>query len=622
MSNHKKYVKSLKPQTFITFDSDNLWDKDSGYLLGTEFVDESDNGMYTPAYLRSQEQNVVRPAYKCGQISLIENQIGGFYSFEIAPHDRDLKNEFWWEKAYIEIPYNDSLKFDKSWSVMFSFKKAIRTQLGDWNWDLALHKYVRSIGSKYFSFPIFKKGQIELYVTHSPIDEFIGFNFGNNVRGTIANRSSNKITESFFDTDHHVCMTNEYIEYDGGRYKNVQKLYWDSELIYQNETATIIGEYKGGNNAPLEFGGSAYIDFDNNYLQDRSKSSLIIDQIAIFDRALDYDEVLKTYKKIYPYDRIVQKSKPVMYYKFDENNDTKNSKAYDFSNMRYSEEKPVIYAHQPIKGVDGTHGHYGHTAVEMFGGNMGYVEMWNRTSFYNPTGDFTIDFHACFTSSNKGVLFSLTDTSAPFKGITLHTNTKNNQHNVGVLQLSISEKEHIYTRELDLRGAKINYNDGKWRHYAFVRRGDILYWYINSTLIDTIYIGKGAISEEYNNLYLFGLHPGNLSVDGKIQLMAFYNRALDERQLWIRSSYLKKYSISGRVTMNGVGAYSTLRVYRYVDGQLLKEQWTNNDGYYSIEVDTDEYVNLVALHIKDVNVRPRIVGAMLADEYTDLPFIE
>ena len=622
MSNHKKYVKSLKPISFITFDNDNLWEKDSGYLLGTEFIDESDNGMYTPAFLRSQEQNVVRPAYKCGQNSLIENQMGGFYSLELAPHDRDTKNEFWWEKAYVEIPYNDNLKFDKSWSVMFSFKKASLTALHSWQWDISQRKYVPGGTSIYFSFPIFKKGQIEIYLQQITIDNYVNFNFGNNIQGSIRNGDNSKIKENFFDTDHHVCMTNEYIEYDGGRYKTIQRLYWDSEIIYENETATIIGEYNGGNNAPIEFGGSAYIDFDNNFLQDRSKSSLILDQIAIFDRALTYDEVLKTYKKIYPYDRIVEKSKPYLYYKFDENKERLNTYSFDFNRKEYSNDRPIIYANIATKGVDGTHGHYGSSAVEVSSGNMGYVEMQYRNSFYNPDSDFTIDFHASFTSSNKGVLFSLTDTSAPFKGITLHTNTKNNQHNEGILQLSISEKEHICTKEFDLRGAKINYNDGKWRHYAFVRRGDILYWYINSTLIDTIYIGIGRISEEYNNLYLFGLHPGNLSVDGKIQLMAFYNRALNERQLWIRSSYLKKYSISGRVTMNGVGAYSTLRVYRYVDGQLLKEQWTNNDGYYSIEIDTDEYVNLVALHIKDVNVRPRIVGALLADEYNDLPFIE
>ena len=50
------------------------------------------------------------------------------------------------------------------------------------------------------------------------------------------------------------------------------------------------------------------------------------------------------------------------------------------------------------------------------------------------------------------------------------------------------------------------------------------------------------------------------------------------------------------------------------------ESETDGNGKYSIDVNFSDYVNFVFMKKNDITVRPRTIGAVLPDEYKDLPY--
>lgn len=279
-------------------------------------------------------------------------------------------------------------------------------------------------------------------------------------------------------------------------------------------------------------------------------------------------------------------------------------------------------SNQVIKQRPGVHGIYGSTMTEFRDRGMLYCKPYNGGyySFFNPSGDFTIEFFASFTTSTKGMLLSIQDDTAPFRGISLFVNCRNNVEKTGSIQLSISDSEYVQTIEKDVRGVDIVYNDGVIRHYAIVRRGLYIEFWINSVLIDKIYLTSGNLTSDLNQLFMFGLMPGNLAVNGTLQHMAFYTRSLSQRDLEIRSSYLIRYEINGRVTVQGIGQRILIRIYSFNSGELILNSYTDSDGSYRIGIPSDDYINFVAMDLSNVNIKPYIVGPELPDSYEDIPW--
>jgi hypothetical protein len=131
---------------------------------------------------------------------------------------------------------------------------------------------------------------------------------------------------------------------------------------------------------------------------------------------------------------------------------------------------------------------------------------------------------------------------------------------------------------------------------------------------------SGSLTSQVNQLYMFGLMPGSLVVTGSIQHMAMYTRALSQQELEMRSSYMVKYNIRGRVTVQGVGQTILMRVYSFNSGNLIVEQKTNPEGEYNLNIPSDDYINVVAMDVGNINIRPKILGPTLADSYEDLPW--
>lgn len=625
MSSHKKYIKQLKPITFITFDDNSTWERDSGLLIyNTDVFDESENGDPINGLLHYDEEQT-RPSYKLGQPSLIENQITNMYSLVLAPYEYDSTNEFEFSKSWVEIPHVDRIKLDKSFSFSFVFNKRIndRSILGSYIWNAARENYLPANGTNGYNYSsmtrtIFKKGnQVGLYyVMPYSSSDYISVVFPNN--NTTILMSS--LAGGAYNRDIVVAMTHEYVLDDSGRYYTISRLYWDNRIIYEYTTNPVFGEYNGGNTSSIEIGGNQST-WDFNSLNDRTTTQTKIDQFAVFDYALKDFQVANIYKKIYQYETIIKRSFPTLYYPMNE----EHASTYFSDVITGDTYRRLSYfgtSNQVIKQRPGVHGIYGSTMTEFRDRGMLYCKPYNGGyySYFNPSGDFTIEFFASFTTSTKGMLLSIQDDTAPFRGISLFVNCRNNVEKAGSIQLSISDSEYIQTIEKDVRGVDIVYNDGVIRHYAIIRRGLYIEFWINSVLVDKIYMTSGNLTSDLNQLFMFGLMPGNLAVNGTLQHLAIYTRALSKRDIEIRSSYLVRYEINGRVTVQGIGQTILIRIYSFNSGELILNSYTDSDGNYRISIPSDDYINFVAMDLSNVNIKPYIVGPELPDSYEDIPW--
>ena len=622
MSSHKKYIKQLNPVTFITFDDDATWEHDTGlFVYENTLFDESENGDPINGQLLFDDDDV-RASYKMGQSSMIENQQTNMYSVILAPYEYDSSNELEFCKSWIEIPYTDRIKFDKSFSYSFVYNKRTsdRSILGQWIWNNALQEYVPSNGlnTALMIRTILKKGaQCGLYYYMPPYsNDYLSIVFPNNST-TI---SMSNLPSSAYNADIAIAMTHKYIEMEDGRYYTISRLYWNNLVIYEHTTNPVFGDYNGGNTSPIELGGNQE-SWDFNSMNDRTTSITKFDQVAAFDYALEDFQVANIYKKMYQYESIIIRSRPSLYYKFNE----EHAATYFSDSIANSSYMRLNYyggLTQVIKEKPGVHGIYGSTMVELRDRGMLYCKPFISayTSFFNPSGDFTIEFFAAFSTSNKGMLLSLQDDTTPFRGLSLQVNTRNNIEKIGSIQLSISDTEYIMTAEKDVRGVDIIYNDGVLRHYAIVRRGAYIELWINSVLIDKLYMTSGSLTSGLNQLYMFGLMPGNLAVNGFIQHLAFYTRSLSQRDIEIRSSYMVRYEINGRVTVQGIGHKLLIRIYSFNSGELILNSNTDSDGNYRIGIPSDDYINFVAMDPSNINIKPYIVGPELPDTYEDIPW--
>ena len=627
MSSHKTYVKELKPLTFITFDSDTLWEQDSKLLIYAGVIpDESENGLPIEALLHYND-NVNRPSYLMGQRSFIQNQPTDNYSIVLAPYDKDDTNSYPYEKTWLEIPYTERLKLDKSFTISFLVNKENDDSFfRDWIWDSATEKYKPANYQNGYNY-------INLHRTIFRKGNRIGMRF-NNYWGspqTITFTFPNNSTEiqvsnipGFINNDVYVVMTHDYIVMDDGRYYTKSTIYWDTRIIYEYSTNPIYGVYDGGNTSPFEFGGNQD-PYDYNSMNDRATSRTRFDQIAIFDYALRPFQITNLYKKVYDYETMIIRSYPRRYYKFDENYSDISFK--DYIQIEYD---PTQYdinyignSSQIQKKKPGIHGIYGNSSAYVRDSGMLYCKPLpnnSPSSFYNPSGSFTIEFFASIEGSEKGVLLSIQDDVHPFRGLCLYVNTRNNIQKSGSLQLSISENEYILTPEKDIRNNDIMYNDQVMRHYLIRRVNNFIELWINAVFIAKIYMPSGNLTSRTSSLYMFGLMPGHLNAAGYIQHLVIYDRALSQHEIEMRVTYLIRYEIAGRITVQGIGQRLLIRIYSFNSGELILQDFTDSDGNYKIQLPSDDYINFTAMDLSNLNIRPRLVGPVLADEYYDLPF--
>ena len=447
MSTYKKYVKQLKPITFITFDDKSIWDNESGVLVNrsNEIFDESENGDLINGILH-YDDNEFRYSYALGQRSMIENQPTDNNSIMLGAYEKDDKNVFPFPKTVIEIPFNERLRLDKSFTVSLHFNKyrADSEIFRNLTWDGLISKYnvTTNSNTRTFSRTIFRKGNGIGLSYHFPwyYSSYITIRFPNNT----TNINLSDIPGGAINRDVHVVYTHKHIINEAGQYYTHSIVYWDNRIIYEHRTNPVFGEYSGGNTSPFEFGGYVSSNWDPNFCDDRTTTRTSYDQISIYDYALEDFQVSDLYKKCYQYETIIQRSFPTLYYRF---NELKGERTFDGSDSI----RPISFTGADNVDIEkekpGVHGVYGSTRTNIRNKAMLYskpVSGGYYTSFFNPSGNFTIEFFASFDSYTKGVVLSLQDDVYPFRGLAMFINCRHNIEQPGSIQLSISDSVVSY----------------------------------------------------------------------------------------------------------------------------------------------------------------------------------
>lgn len=628
MSNHSRYIREvLKPVCFLTFDSNTLWDKDSRLLSHSNVIpDDSGNAIPINGIMQSDTTDN-RQSYLMGQPSLVPNMMTDSYSLILAPYGLDNTNKVYWTKSYIEVPHDDRIKFDGSFTIAFLLNASSNGVRGmqyyQWNTNTGAYVY----NPNYYNYVTYtrtlaRKGEAFGLYYNQPYysNDYITINFPNN-NGTI---QASSIAGGLYDRSIYIVATHEIVNMDDGRYYTKSTLYFDNRIIYYNETSPIFGTYTAGNTNSLTIGGNQ-LPYDTATLNDRTTSPTIFDQFQVYNYALNLIQISYLYKKAFPFMDIIKRGFPTLYYPFNDTGTITYFNENISNNSTYGLTFIGSLTNQVTLNQTGVHGIYGTSCANFQNGAMLYCKpmySYNTSAldFFNPSGDFTIEFFCSFNSYTRGVIFAIQDDTTPFRGITLFANSRFGATESGSLQLAIDEDTNIHTDEYAVNNTRINYNDGVVRHYAIVRRGNYVEFWINGVLIGKVFSNNNNITNNTNRLYMMGLMPSNLYVSGSLQHLALYTRSLTESELGIRINYLSEYIIDGRVTVQGNGQTVLLRIYNFNSGKLMLSQYTNADGTYRLRLPNDDYFNVVALVPSNTNIRPRTIGPTMADKYMDLPY--
>lgn len=618
MAGYKNTALRFKPSCFLTFDGDSFFDGD-GYLRYPHIHDDSGNENY--GYMITSTAPV--KSYSLGMKSLIPRESGlDQYSICFAPRSHDTNMPFPYDRSVVEVMHTESMNMKDEFTIMFTFNKDNNDGFfAGARYNAQKNIYETTSGtSKNFIRTIFRKGltvglQWEYYWANP---QKLNFIFPNN------NFSMN-IPSDFYKRTFHIAMTRKKLKIGTSLFQTIDTVYIDGIIKYVKESA-ITSETSTAYNTSSLFIGGNLDSFDNNTLNDRQTSPLFVDNFAMYsDKCMTAVEVANLYKKIFPYTEYTKRWYPTLYVRFADEifnpNNSVHNGALEVAPSN-TEFKYFGSTAQVESRVEGPIRLMKEPASMFRSGGMGRIARTTGTGNYtviNSGGDWTLEFFAKFTSSKRGVIFASQNDYFPYKGILVEANMKNGVENVGSIEVSIEKDVSISTLALDSQGNPIRYNDNKFHHYVIIRRGNKLEFWLDGNLIGSRYGNVGNMVDVGNNIYLMGMMPNKLLVDGALSQLAYYEYALQEQNIKAKSYFYTRMKIKGRITLQGSPHSATLRVMNHTTAELLVDGLSDsNTGLYEIDVYSDEFLDVLVFDSKDSNVRYRAFGPLLAGEYTDI----
>ena len=186
-----------------------------------------------------------------------------------------------------------------------------------------------------------------------------------------------------------------------------------------------------------------------------------------------------------------------------------------------------------------------------------------------------------------------------------------------MIQIRFDDTNFLTAPQFNSKGGNSSYNDGVIRHYAIVRSGTTVMLYIDGVVVNSIEMTSGSLIPNYGVLYFMGMGPGDTNTNGVMGQFVFYNRALGRQEITARSFFNVKMIIKGRVTLQGTPYKCNIRIYQHGTGQLLHEYDSDTNGDYSINVYTNNFVDIMFLDKQYTSVQMRVIGPIIAHEYVD-----
>lgn len=562
-------------------------------------IDEIDN--LNPAVLHSDHAQYL--GYRLGMPSLVTHEQTDQYCISFGYYGQIPSHPSLYPKAFLEVPHSLSYAFPRygSFTVEFLFNKTPEPVCG------GNKPFIKKNGVFNINLNAACYSENLLNITHPGGSVSISFT---NYLGSI----------NLYSKTIHFVLSWEVIDLGNSRYKGTATVYLNGRIVSE-QVYNYLDTFPNTNIAsPIEVAG--LID-SNVILSDRHSSSFMIDQIAIYDKALSKDQIIDHYAKAFPYGEMVKKDFASNFWAFDDQ-DSLVSMVVEPSigtwKGEYVGDRNQIVRRNlgPSSLLNASSCSFqngGHVIFESVGSINNYVPL-------NINKDYTYDFWFTASSANRGVLFSSQQFKYPFNGLLLELNVRNNNFFPGGIQFSESNSDiMLLSKEFNDNNKKLSYNDGKWHHVAMIRKGGEIQLWLDGT-IHSFATTPGKVVSIPGQITMMNMLPGNLSVNGSICNLAVFNFALQPHQVRVRNTYSIMYRVRGIVTLRGVPFQATLRFYQSSTGELIQELLSDPDtGEYVATFYNNSTVDLLVFDKSDKSVRYRAYGPITPSELIDVPII-
>jgi hypothetical protein len=611
---YKTQIQNLKPKMFITFDGDPF-DPHSGALsiLPPVLIDES--GHSNIGLMQGDPLG-----YALGQTSLVEVEVGGVFSAVFGQAGFYSSGDAF-PKAYIEVPNSSDFNFTTQFG---SFSVALFVEKTQTESNFRSHPEVGwpSSGTNYTSLfrPIISKGPV---LTIGFVDNVASAG-GNAQYLTVIDPTGFQQTiqivtdfAPFLGDQKHIVYVWNVVQTSPGLYTGTSTLFINGIKAFTNsynftftypDTASPASWFIAGAPSAVIAGDPAY-----NF-GDRTTSPTLFDQIAVFDYGLSDLQVTGLFKKTRSYDRMVLARQPYAYFPFE---DPEIAGVYSVANLGVGGTgNGTLYGgsslvHRRFTGPPIPTSN----ATQFANGGMGELNVVGQ-SFPVVTGDVTIETWFNVSSGDRGILFAMPQNEYfPFDGPLCQMNWANDQATPGAFQFNMRQDLSVSTP------AGLTWNDGLWHHLACIRRGTFLEIWIDGLIqatSPTFPINSTSNTSYNRSLFVMGMLPEKLSLNGLLSKFAVHYRALDGYELVMRSTYAMAYRIFGGITLQTNPVAANIRVYRHFDGSLVTTGISDAvTGKFQIDVPNYDKYDLMILEGSDPTVRYRAYGPMTPTAYPD-----
>lgn len=626
MAGYKMTALRYKPTCCITFDGESNYDY-QGYLRVPQVYDSS--GFDNHGVMLATNQ-VVKPYG--ATTSLLPRESGyDQYSMCFSPRGHDTNMSFPYDAARVEVFSSNSIDLETDFTISFLFNKK---ENDGWFvnaiYDPVTNTYKPSPSStgKTIRRTIFQKGlQVGLVWVNpwaSPDYLEVSFPTGTQniaINGANADVNTNRVFRNFYDRTFHITMTCKVNKIGTNLFQIVEELWVDGIIILSRKGNVTSNPSLNPNTASFMIGGNNST-FDPFYCNDRQTSPLFIDNFLVYDRCLSNDEIASLYKKVFDYDVYTKRWYPLLYAQMGGENLNPNQTANNgILDVNPSNNCVLTYFgnQTQVKNEVGPKRLINESAIEFKDLGMARISNTYTTPVINSSGDYTLEFFAKFSSTERGVIFSAQTDYYPYKGILVEGNVFADQHQVGSLQITLEDGIYINTKGLNPDGSYIQYNDGEFHHYVVIRRGNKFEFWLDGYLIETKYGNSGNMITSFGSIYLMGMMPEKQYIYGSMCQLAYYDYAMQEHNIRAKAFFFTRVRMKGRVTLQGVPHGATIRIMDHTTGKFLTEGMCDGStGLYDIDVYTDHYIDIMVFDKFNPNVRYRAFGPDRAEEFTDI----
>jgi hypothetical protein len=608
MAGYKDTVKDDGAKGFWTFDGDAFDPVTRKLIVGggqpNYIIDEIDNS--NPAILHSDNETYL--GYRMGMPSMIEHEQEGQYSISFGYYGAQPSHPDIYAKSFLEIPHSADFSFTSGeFTVEFLMNKQADPDVPGIN-------LTRPIISKDLVFNI--------YITDSEFGpDYIKIDHPG---GTITRRWDSDPTfgVTMWDKTVHVVLSWKLTDLGGGAYSGVVKLYLNSTVVHE-ESFDYLDETPNINVAsPIFVAGDPT---ENDIELDRHTNDFTIDAIAIYDRALTDLEVTSHYKKVYPYNRMIEESFVDEYWRLNDNDSLSDFTAYaeigSIDGEYIGERGTQITREQspPEQILSGSSTRFtngGMLAIE----NIAGVAYQERAINY----DYSYEWWFKTPELDRAVMLAMTEMKYPFNGFLFQLNVQNDEFVNGMLQFTetLSGNDYVFNTLLTNGvGDRVYLNSDEWHHCCITREGTLVSYYIDAILQDSYETPTKEIGLP-GQLYLMNSYPGNQPMTGSLCELASYRYALQPHQIMARFAYAETYRIRGVVTLLGVPYQAILRFYDHHTGELIQQKQSDPiTGEYEAYFFNDKFIDILVFDAFDLSVRYRAYGPVTPSQIDDLPIV-